>query len=325
MEIWDIYDAYREKTGRTHIRGEDMQAGDFHQVVHVWIVNDKGEYLIQKRQPWKKGWPNMWDCSAAGSAIAGDTSEMAAIREVKEELGIDLNMEQAEFLFTIKFARGFDDIWLVRQNVSIDDVILQDEEVAEAKWVTAEELRNMVRNGEFIRFSYIDSLFEMMDSAISMKKATVGDLEELFNMQKEVFIPLYEKYEDHQTSPVVQSFERFKGRFETGNYYKINYDGKLAGGVNVFQKSPGVMRFHIINILEQFQNKGITQKVMSRLESMYPQATSWELDTIMEEERNCYLYEKMGYVKTGDMMKINDRMTIGKYVKQENLNHYSAL
>ncbi|MDI2587077.1 NUDIX domain-containing protein [Psychrobacillus sp. NEAU-3TGS] len=112
MEVWDIYNENREKTKRTHIRGEEMQEGDFHQVIHVWIMNASGQFLIQRRQPWKKGWANMWDCSAAGSALAEETSEMAAIREVKEELGIDIEMSTSEILFTIKFERGFDDHFL---------------------------------------------------------------------------------------------------------------------------------------------------------------------------------------------------------------------
>ena len=67
MELWDVYDKFRHKTDKTHERGNSMQAGDYHFVSHIWIVNDNGEYLIQKRQPWKKGWPNMWDSSAKHS------------------------------------------------------------------------------------------------------------------------------------------------------------------------------------------------------------------------------------------------------------------
>ena len=63
----------------------------------------KGQFLIQQRQPWKKGWANMWDCAAAGSVLIGETSEMAAIRETKEELGIELHMENAELYLLLNF------------------------------------------------------------------------------------------------------------------------------------------------------------------------------------------------------------------------------
>jgi isopentenyldiphosphate isomerase/N-acetylglutamate synthase-like GNAT family acetyltransferase len=293
-----------------------MNEGDYHIVVHVWIMNDKGEFLIQKRQPWKKGWSDMWDCSAAGSAVLGDSSEQAAVREVKEELGIDLDIDQGERLFTVKYSSGFDDIWLVRQNVELHQLKLQEEEVADAKWASEEEIREMHKTGELIPFHYLDLLFDMVRSNITLKKASVEDAEELLALQKEVFTPLYEKYNDHETSPATQTMERFLKRFEKGDYFKIGHSGHLAGSVFVYEKSPGQMRFHIINILEEYQNKGIAQKVMARLELMYPQAESWELDTIQSESRNCHLYEKMGYIQHGEPKVINDEMNIVRYRKE---------
>jgi isopentenyldiphosphate isomerase/GNAT superfamily N-acetyltransferase len=319
MELWNIYDQYRHKTGRIHERGQEMKERDYHLVVHVWMVNDNGEFLIQKRQPWKKGWSGMWDCAAAGSAILGDSSEQAAVREVKEELGIDLNISDGERLFTVKFACGFDDIWLVRQNVAIEDLHLQEEEVADARWASETEIREMADKGEFIPFNYFDLLFDSVNSNIVLKKASVEDAEELLALQKEVFQPLYQKYNDHETSPATQTMERFLTRFERGEYFKIFFDGKLAGSVCVYEKSPGLMRLHIINILDRFHNKGIAQKVMARLELMYPEADAWELATILSEERNCYLYEKMGYKQYGDLKIINDKMTIVGYRKETGL------
>ena len=117
MERLGYYNEIRESTGKIWIRGNEMMEGDFHQVVHVWIMNEKGQFLIQQRQPWKKGWPSMWDCAAAGAVLVGETSEMGAIRETKEELGIELQMEDAELIFTVKFSRGFDDHWLVKQEI----------------------------------------------------------------------------------------------------------------------------------------------------------------------------------------------------------------
>lgn len=320
MELWNIYDQYRHMTDRVHERGQEMKAGDYHLVVHVWIVNDDGQFLIQRRQPWKIGFPNMWDCSAAGSAVMGDDSEQAAIREVKEEIGIDLDIEKGERIFTVRFSQGFDDIWLVRQNVAIEELQLQEEEVAEARWASEEEIKEMVKKGEFIPFNYFDQLFEMVQSNISLAKASVEDAEELLALQREVFMPLYKKYKDHETSPVTQTMERFTARFERGTYFKVLYEGELAGSVFVYEKSPGLMRLHIINILEKHHNKGIAQKVMKRLEIMYPEADAWELDTILTEKRNCYLYEKMGYKQTGEAKVINKDLTIIRYRKDSNVS-----
>ncbi|MEW8972122.1 MAG: bifunctional NUDIX hydrolase family protein/GNAT family N-acetyltransferase [Mesobacillus sp.] len=325
MELWNIYDQYRHMTDRIHERGQEMKAGDYHLVVHVWIVNDDGQFLIQRRQPWKIGFPNMWDCSAAGSAVMGDDSEQAAIREVKEEIGIDLEIEKGERIFTVRFSQGFDDIWLVRQNVAIEELQLQEEEVSEARWASEEEIKEMVENGEFIPFNYFDQLFEIIHSRISLKKASIEDAEELLALQREVFMPLYKKYNDHETSPVTQTMERFTARFERGTYFKILFEGELAGSVFVYEKSPGLMRLHIINILEKYHNKGIAQAVMKRLELMYPEADAWELDTILAEERNCYLYEKMGYEQTGEAKVINKDLTIIRYRKESNLSKIESL
>jgi isopentenyldiphosphate isomerase len=325
MELWNIYDQYRNMTDRIHERGQEMKAGDYHLVVHVWIVNDDGQFLIQRRQPWKIGFPNMWDCSAAGSAVIGDDSEQAAIREVKEEIGIDLDIQKGERIFTVRFSQGFDDIWLVRQNVAIEELQLQEEEVAEARWASEEEIKEMVKNGEFIPFNYFDQLFEIIHSRISLKKASIEDAEELLALQREVFMPLYKKYNDHETSPVTQTMERFKAKFERGDYFKILFEAELAGSVFVYEKSPGLMRLHIINILEKYHNKGIAQAVMKRLEIMYPEADAWELDTILTEERNCYLYEKMGYKRTGEAKVINQDLAIIRYQKDANLSKILSL
>jgi isopentenyldiphosphate isomerase len=325
MELWNIYDQYRHLTDRIHERGQEMKAGNYHLVVHVWIVNDDGQYLIQRRQPWKIGFPNMWDCSAAGSAIMGDDSEQAAVREVKEEIGIHLDIEKGERIFTVKFSHGFDDIWLVRQNAGIEELKLQEEEVAEARWASEDEIKEMVKNGEFIPFNYFDQLFEIVNSPISLEKASIEDAEELLALQREVFLPLYKKYNDHETSPVTQTKEKFSARFERGDYFKILFEDELAGSVFVYEKSPGLMRLHIINILEKHHNKGIAQNVMKRLELMYPEADAWELDTIQTEERNCYLYEKMGYKRTGEAKVINKDMTIIRYRKDSSLSKIESL
>ncbi|WP_445678177.1 GNAT family N-acetyltransferase [Psychrobacillus sp. FSL W7-1493] len=325
MEVWDTFNHYREKTGKTHIRGEEMEEGVFHEVVHVWIMNDEGQLLIQKRQAWKTGWPNMWDCAAAGSVLTGETSEMAAVRETKEELGIDINMEQAEVLFTVKFLRGFDDNYLIKQNVEKEDLKLQYEEVADAKWATIQEIKEMVKRGEFIAYHILDNVFDIIASKISLRKATIEDAQVLYEIQKQVFLPLYKKYEDHQTTPVLQTFERFQERLHQGIFYKIIVEDELAGSVHVYKKSSQTMRLHMINILESFQGKGLAQQVMTRLEMIYPEVTSWELDTILQEEKNCYLYEKMGYVRTGEQKKINDNMTIISYEKHIGLSQLQPL
>lgn len=162
MELWDVYDVNRNKTGRTMVRGEAFTDGDYHLVVHVCIFNSKGEMLIQQRQPFKEGWPNMWDISVGGSAVQGDSSQTAAEREVLEELGIKLDLQGIRPHFTFNFDRGFDDIYLIVKDIDLSELNLQYEEVQNAKWATREEILQMIEKEEFIPYypSLINLFFD---------------------------------------------------------------------------------------------------------------------------------------------------------------------
>ena len=70
MELWDVFTADREKTGRTAVRGEGLGAGEYHVVVHIWLVNDEGDLLIQRRAACVELAPNVW-ATTGGSALAG--------------------------------------------------------------------------------------------------------------------------------------------------------------------------------------------------------------------------------------------------------------
>lgn len=65
--------------------------GHLHSSVHVWFYTIDGKVLIQKRAPSKIVFPNLWDVSVAGHISAYETPIKSAIREVKEEIGLDIN------------------------------------------------------------------------------------------------------------------------------------------------------------------------------------------------------------------------------------------
>ena len=86
VEIWDLYDAQGEKTGKTMIRGEAIPVGFYHIGVHIWPMNDKGELLIQRRSMGVQWKPGIWAVTG-GSAVSGEEPLTAARRELREELG----------------------------------------------------------------------------------------------------------------------------------------------------------------------------------------------------------------------------------------------
>ncbi|MBZ6007617.1 NUDIX domain-containing protein [Paraclostridium bifermentans] len=166
MEIWDLYDKDRIKTGETMVRGSQFKENTYHLVVHVCIFNLEGKMLIQQRQPFKDGWPNMWDITVGGSAVSGDTSQLAAEREVYEEIGYKLSLDGIRPSLTINFDKGFDDIYLIQKDVDISKLRLQYEEVQSVKWASKEEILSMIDEEIFIPYhkSLIDLLFFMRTS-----------------------------------------------------------------------------------------------------------------------------------------------------------------
>lgn len=163
MELWDIYNRDKTKSNKTMAKGETFEKGAYHLVVHACIFNSKGEMLIQQRQPFKSGWPNLWDITVGGSAVSGETSQTAMEREVFEEIGLKIDLQTVQPHLTINFDVGFDDIYLLERELNINDLVLQYEEVQQVKWATMEEIVKKLDNGTFIPYykSLIQLFFDM--------------------------------------------------------------------------------------------------------------------------------------------------------------------
>ena len=166
MELWDLFDRDRNPTGETHERGKPMPAGRYHTVVHVVIFNSRGEMLIQQRQPFKEGWPNLWDITVGGSAIAGDDSRSAAEREVMEELGLPIDLSGEMPKIILPFDQGFDDIYIITMDVDLSALHLQESEVQAVRWAGMEDIFALMKAGQFLPYhrSLIELLFTMKDS-----------------------------------------------------------------------------------------------------------------------------------------------------------------
>ncbi len=173
MELFDLYTAAREKTGKTMVRGNPTPDGYYRLVVHVCIFSEDGRLLIQQRQPFKQGWPDMWDVSVGGSAVAGDSSASAAERETREELGLSLDLSDARPAFTVHWEHGFDDFYVLTENVAPESLTLQPEEVQAARWADREEIFRLIDEGKFIPYdkSLIDYLFFRRDHRGSLTRS----------------------------------------------------------------------------------------------------------------------------------------------------------
>ena len=165
VELFDLYTADRVKTGNTMVRGEKTPEGFYRMVVHVCVFSPDGQMLIQQRQPFKRGWSNLWDISVGGSAVTGDTSRTAAERETREELGLTVDLSNERPTLTLYWEHGFDDYYVLTRAVDLNALQLQYEEVQQVRWASKEEILQMIDDGSFIPYekSLIELLFYRKD------------------------------------------------------------------------------------------------------------------------------------------------------------------
>ena len=128
--------------------------GRLHKSIHLWIINDNDEVLLQYRCSDKDLYPDTWDVSVGGHVARGEDTRSAAIREAKEELGLDVLEDELKFITTIKEdlvykdinSREMIDVFLLRKNINLDDIKLQKEEVDSVKFVSVPELFKLIDN-----------------------------------------------------------------------------------------------------------------------------------------------------------------------------------
>lgn len=153
---------------------------------------------------------------------------------------------------------------------------------------------------------------------VKLVRIGIEKAEKLWNMQVKAFQNLYEKYQDTETSPVTESMDKILMRLNQPftYYYFIEADNTTVGAIRVVDKHEAgkAKRISPIFIMPDYRNNGLAQKVMQLAEEIHG-CSNWELDTILQEKGNCYLYEKMGYHQTGKTEVINEKMTLVFYKK----------
>lgn len=161
-EIMDLYDANRQKTKKTYIRGTAQPKGFYRMVVHVCIFNSKGELLIQQRT-YNKKMPGLWDVTCGGAVSTCESSAIGAQRELFEELGIKIDFTNIRPSLTANFPLGFDDFYVLHADINLDDLILQEEEVADARWENLEGVLALRRANKFVNYkeSFLRFLFDL--------------------------------------------------------------------------------------------------------------------------------------------------------------------
>ena len=149
MEYNDIYDKYRNRTGRQHLRGTRWGVGEYGLVVCVWVYDGKGNLLLTRRAP-GKSFAGTWE-NSGGAAQAGETSLQAVARELFEETGIRAEEAEFELMCSDRDAHTIYDFYCLHRKMPIEKIVLQPGETDGARWAELEEIHEMIRKKEICR------------------------------------------------------------------------------------------------------------------------------------------------------------------------------
>ena len=178
-EIWDLYDENRELLGKNHVRGEQLPIDGYHLVAHVWIRNSKGEHLIAQPSANRPTFPLVWEC-VDGSVIKGEDSLQGALREVKEEVGVDLLPEKGHVILSdikkIEFGKVVNkivDVWLFEYDGEVDLSNATTDEVAQVAWMNREQIKEL-----FDANMFVDTL-EYFFTEVDKKCSKISNFEKI--------------------------------------------------------------------------------------------------------------------------------------------------
>ncbi len=161
MEQFDLYDVMGNKLHKTMIRGASNEVGEYHLVTHIWFRNSEGLYLVQQRNKADDRIPYQW-AATGGAILAGEDSITGTIREVQEEMGIQLTHKDLIYLTRLhtesKPSNYLTDLYLVEKDIPLTDLTLDESEVKDVAYRTMDEIKQMIQANQFWSYEYLDLL-----------------------------------------------------------------------------------------------------------------------------------------------------------------------
>ena len=146
-EMLDVYTRDGKYLGvKTRSECHTANPGFYHKPAWTWVYNSKNEILVQKRAMCKKRYAGYWDMACAGHVAAGETSKQGAIREAKEEIGLDVSEDDVKLMFEHIEDEDYWEIgqvFFIKADKEIEDFTLQKDEVEEVKWLTFDEFKKL--------------------------------------------------------------------------------------------------------------------------------------------------------------------------------------
>lgn len=147
MQEWiDLYNRSGQKLGKKIPKGSPREKGEYYLHVHIILYSESGGWLVQQRSMKKAYSPGKWDVTGGG-VMAGEESRDAALREVREELGLSIPPEKLQFAarqIVEESGQCILDIWYARLDFRAEDCVLQEGEVDAVKLVTFPEMADTI-------------------------------------------------------------------------------------------------------------------------------------------------------------------------------------
>lgn len=162
-ELADVYNANRIKTEKIINRNDKdkLNENEYILAVHCWIINSRNEILITQRSlNLNRG--GMWE-DTHGSVKSGETSIEGMKRELKEELGLDIEENELILFKTLKRKNVFRDCYIVLKDISLDSINFNDNEVMDCKYVSIEEFKEIINKGESTFTDFSQTIFNNVD------------------------------------------------------------------------------------------------------------------------------------------------------------------
>lgn len=138
------------KTNKTALRSDVLKKDEYRVIVHLCIFNDKNELLIQQRSYQKSSWAGRWDITCGGQVQSLENAGEAISREVREELGLDIDFTKIRPAISFHYYEGVDHVYIIRKNIDINKLKFNDSEVIKAKYASREEVLDLFHKDEFV-------------------------------------------------------------------------------------------------------------------------------------------------------------------------------
>jgi len=152
MEYFDVVDINKNKINKILPRGATLKPDEYNVGVEVWIINSNNQLLLTQRSKLKSH-SLQWE-TPGGCLVSGETSEEASIREIKEEIGLDINFNDLNYIKTHLYKYQFIDIYIVKKDIEISELSLQIDEVSDIRWISIKDFLKLNKNGQIVHSVY---------------------------------------------------------------------------------------------------------------------------------------------------------------------------